>query len=179
MYNIADVVVNIGSNEGWGLSSTEAILAGTPIVNNVTGGLQDQCGFEDENGEWLRFDGQFATNHMGRYKKHGTWAKPVFPANRSLQGSPMTPYIFDDRVNFEDVAAAIRYWYDLPPATRLMHGMIGREWALQNGLTSEQMGKKMIEMFTYLFGAKQESRARYTLNKVEPIKYTKPGIVKK
>ena len=54
MYNVADVVVNIGSNEGWGLSSTEAILSGTPIINNVTGGLQDQCGFVDENDEWIR-----------------------------------------------------------------------------------------------------------------------------
>ena len=36
LYNISDVVVNIGSNEGWGLSSTEAILSGTPIINNVT-----------------------------------------------------------------------------------------------------------------------------------------------
>jgi hypothetical protein len=50
---------------------------------------------------------------------------------------------------------------------------------MQNGLTAEQMGKKMIEMFTYIFKAKKESRARYTLHKVEPIKYTKPGIVKK
>jgi glycosyltransferase involved in cell wall biosynthesis len=88
MYNVADVVVNIGSNEGWGLSSTEAILSGTPIVNNVTGGLQDQCGFVDENDEWIRFDGKFATNHTGKYKTHGIWAKPVFPNNRSLQGSP-------------------------------------------------------------------------------------------
>ena len=176
MYNIADVVVNIGSNEGWGLSSTEAILSGTPIINNVTGGLQDQCGFEDENGEWVRFDGEFATNHMGKYKKHGTWAKPVFPSNRSLQGSPATPYIFDDRVNFEDVAAAIRYWYDLPFATRVMHGLIGREWALQNGLTAEQMGDKMIAMFRYLFDAKTESRPRFTLHKVEPKNYERTGI---
>jgi glycosyltransferase involved in cell wall biosynthesis len=49
LYNVADVVINIGSNEGWGLSSTEAMLACTPIINNVTGGLQDQCGFEDES----------------------------------------------------------------------------------------------------------------------------------
>jgi len=88
MYNVADVVVNIGSNEGWGLSSTEAILSGTPIINNVTGGLQDQCGFVDENDEWIRFDGTFATNHTGKYKLHGVWVKPVFPSNRSLQGSP-------------------------------------------------------------------------------------------
>ena len=179
MYNVADVVVNIGSNEGWGLSSTEAILAGTPIVNNVTGGLQDQCGFEDENGEWLRFDGEFATNHTGRYRKHGSWAKPVFPSNRSLQGSPLTPYIFDDRAQFEEVSDAFRYWYDMSELERVTRGLAGRQWAMENGLTSEQMGKKMIEMFNYLFEVKRETRARYTLNRVENIKYTKPGIVEK
>jgi len=177
LYNVADVVVNIGSNEGWGLSSTEAILAGTPIVNNVTGGLQDQCGFVDENDEWIRFDGEFATNHMGRYKKHGLWAKPVFPSNRSLQGSPATPYIFDDRANFEDVAAAIRYWYDIPLYRRSEMAEAGRNWALQNGLTAEQMGNKMIEMINYLFEINKEQRPSYTLNVVEHKKYEKTGIV--
>jgi hypothetical protein len=177
LYNVADVVVNIASNEGWGLSSTEAILACTPIINNVTGGLQDQCGFEDENGEWIRFDGEFATNHTGRFTKHGQWAKPVFPSNRSLQGSPQTPYIFDDRVRYEDVADAIRYWYDLPFATRFMHGMIGREWAMQNGLTAEQMGEKMIHMIDYLFEVNKETRPSYTFTEFKDIKYKNTGIV--
>jgi glycosyltransferase involved in cell wall biosynthesis len=177
MYNVADVVVNIGSNEGWGLSSTEAILSGTPIINNVTGGLQDQCGFVDEDDNWIRFDGEFATNHTGKYKLHGVWAKPVFPSNRSLQGSPATPYIFDDRVNFEDVADAILYWYNTPETLREEMGMSGRNWALDNGLTAEQMGKKMIEMFSYLFDVEKESRPRFTLNKVEEIEYKQPGIV--
>jgi hypothetical protein len=57
-----------------------------------------------------------------------------------------------------------------------MHGLIGREWALQNGLTSEQMGDKMISMFRYLFDAKTESRPRFTLHKVEPKKYERTGI---
>jgi hypothetical protein len=177
MYNVADVVVNIGSNEGWGLSSTEAILSGTPIINNVTGGLQDQCGFVDENGEWIRFDGEFATNHTGKYKLHGIWAKPVFPSNRSLQGSPQTPYIFDDRVNFEDVADAIAYWYNTPETLREEMGLAGREWALKNGLTAQQMGKKMIHMIDYLFQSKQIIRKRYTLTQVTETKYEKPGIV--
>ena len=177
MYNVADVVVNIGSNEGWGLSSTEAMLSGTPIINNVTGGLQDQCGFVDENGEWIRFDGEFATNHTGKYKLHGIWAKPVFPSNRSLQGSPQTPYIFDDRCKYEDVADAIRYWYDTPETLREQMGQSGREWALQNGLTAEQMGNKMIEMIDYLFASKLAPRARYSLTKVTPKKYEKTGIV--
>jgi glycosyltransferase involved in cell wall biosynthesis len=177
MYNVADVVVNIGSNEGWGLSSTEAILAGTPIINNVTGGLQDQCGFEDENGEWIRFNGDFATNHTGRYKNHGNWVKPVFPSNRSLQGSPQTPYIFDDRVNFEDVATAIAYWYGTDPEWRETYGKEGREWALKNGLTAEQMGNKMISMFRDLFMMHREARPMYTVTKVEQPKYEQTGIV--
>jgi hypothetical protein len=177
LYNVADVVVNIGSNEGWGLSSTEAMLACTPIINNVTGGLQDQCGFEDENGEWIRFDGEFSTNHMGRYKLHGIWAKPVFPSNRSLQGSPATPYIFDDRVRYEDVADAIRYWYDTPETLREQMGQSGREWALQNGLTSEQMGNKMIEMINYLFDVTKDARPSYTFAAFEDKKYEKTGIV--
>lgn len=177
MYNVADVVVNIGSNEGWGLSSTEAMLSATPIINNVTGGLQDQCGFEDENGEWIRFDGEFATNHTGKFTKHGVWAKPVFPSNRSLQGSPATPYIFDDRVKFEDVSDAILYWYLQGPEGRKYAGNEGREFCLKNGLTSEQMGNKMIEMFNYLFSTHKESRPNFTLHKTQATKYERTGIV--
>ena len=177
MYNVADVVVNIGSNEGWGLSSTEAMLSGTPIINNVTGGLQDQCGFEDESGNWIQFDGEFATNHTGKYKKHGAWVKPVFPSNRSLQGSPMTPYIFDDRVRFEDVADAIMYWYTMGDDMRVEKGQSGRDFCLDNGLTAEQMGNKMIEMFNYLFTANRQSRPPYTLHKIEEKKYERTGIV--
>jgi glycosyltransferase involved in cell wall biosynthesis len=177
MYNVADVVVNIGSNEGWGLSSTEAILSGTPIINNVTGGLQDQCGFVDDNDNWLCFDGEFATNHTGKFKNHGVWVKPVFPSNRSLQGSPTTPYIFDDRVKFEDVADAIMYWYSTPETLRNELGQAGRDWALTNGLTAEQMGNKMISMFRNLFNMNKESRPFYTLTKVEPKNYEQTGIV--
>jgi glycosyltransferase involved in cell wall biosynthesis len=177
VYNVADVVVNIGSNEGWGLSSTEAILSGTPIINNVTGGLQDQCGFVDENDEWIRFDGTFATNHTGKYKLHGVWVKPVFPSNRSLQGSPQTPYIFDDRAQFEDVADAIMYWYNTPETLRDEMGLAGRTWALANGLTAEQMGNKMISMFNDLFAMHQDSRPMYTVTKVEAPKYERTGIV--
>jgi glycosyltransferase involved in cell wall biosynthesis len=177
MYNVADVVINIGSNEGWGLSSTEAMLSGTPIINNVTGGLQDQCGFEDENGEWLRFDGEFATNHAGKYKKHGIWVKPVFPSNRSLQGSPQTPYIFDDRAKYEDVADAIAYWYELSQENRAAYGFAGRTWALANGLTAEQMGNKMIAMYRDLFAMNREFRPLYTVTKTQTIKYERTGIV--
>ena len=177
MYNVADVVVNIASNEGWGLSSTEALLSGTPIINNVTGGLQDQIGFLDENNKWIQFDVDYSSNHTGKYKTHGRWAIPIFPSSRSLQGSPQTPYIFDDRVKFEDVADAIMQWWETPANIRKECGLDGRSFCLENGLTSEQMGNKMIEMIDYFFKMKKQPRLRYTLNKVTPKKYEKVGIV--
>ena len=177
MYNVADVVVNIASNEGWGLSSTEALLSATPIINNVTGGLQDQCKFTNENGDWICFNREFSTNHNAKYKKHGSWAKPVFPSNRSIQGSPATPYIFDDRCQYEDVADAMLYWYNMTAEQRKEFGQAGRQFCLDNGLTSEQMGNKMIEMMDFLLESMPPQRARYTFNKVEEPKYKNMGIL--
>ena len=176
MYNVADVVVNIASNEGWGLSSTEALLAGTVIVNSVTGGLQDQMRFEDEYGNWIIFDQTFTTNHTGKYKKHGKWAKPVFPSNRSLQGSPQTPYIFDDRVRFEDVGNAIKEWWKTSDTKRQEAGLEGREFCLTHGLSAKQMGESMIEHIDLLFTEPKESRPKYTFNKVESNEYKNIGI---
>ena len=50
IFNSADVYINLASNEGVGLGSCEALTVGTPIIVNVTGGLQDQCGFRDDDG---------------------------------------------------------------------------------------------------------------------------------
>jgi hypothetical protein len=105
------------------------MMCGTPIINNVTGGLQDQCRFEDENGEWIKFTPDFATNHAGKYKKHGKWVKPVYPAAINLQGSIPTPYIFDDRADVRDVAKAMMAWYETSPEERKECGLAGRDWA--------------------------------------------------
>ena len=35
-------LINLASNEGFGLGTAEAVMAGTPMIVNVTGGLQDQ-----------------------------------------------------------------------------------------------------------------------------------------
>jgi len=177
MYNISDVVVNIASNEGWGLSSTESLLSGTPIVNNVTGGLQDQMRFENDKGEWITFDKKFSTNNQKSFDKHGKWAKPVFPSNRSLQGSPLTPYIFDDRVNFEDVGNAIFEWWKMDDSKRKECGEAGREFCLTHGLTAEQMGHKMIEMMEFMFDTPKEVRPKYRLTKVIKKQYKEMGIV--
>ena len=128
LYNLADVTALISSNEGWGLSLTESMMAGRMIIANVTGGMQDQLRFEDESGKWIEFDDNFCSNHFGKYKKHGDWGVGVFPNNMSIVGSIPTPYIFDDRCDFRDVAKAIKEIYDLPVEERQRRGLAGREW---------------------------------------------------
>ena len=73
------------SNEGWGLTITEAILSGTPIIANTTGGMQDQMRFVDENGNWFTPSPDVPSNHRGTYKEHGEWAFPVYPTSRSFK----------------------------------------------------------------------------------------------
>lgn len=152
LYNSTDCQILLTSNEGWGLSLTEAILCGNPIIANVTGGMQDQMGFEDENGEWFTPSPEIPSNHTGKYKKCGKWAFPVFPTNRSLQGSPQTPYIWDDRCRPEDAAEQIMAVYSLDKEERKAIGLAGREWALNEaGFTGKKQGERIIEAFDTLF----------------------------
>ena len=147
LYNLCDGVILASSNEGWGLSLTEALNTGKMIIAPVTGGMQDQMRFEDENGNWIDFTKDFPSNHTGGYSKHGSWAIPVWPSNRSLAGSPATPYIYDDRVTIEDLAEAIAQLYEMEPEERQRRGMEGRAWAISEeaGFTAEQMCKRMVE----------------------------------
>jgi glycosyltransferase involved in cell wall biosynthesis len=147
IYNIADVTVLPSSNEGWGLALTEAMMAGKMIIANVTGGMQDQMRFEDENGNWLEFTQDFPSNHFGTYKKHGKWAVPVFPSNMSLVGSPTTPYIWDDRLDFRDLANAIQQVYELTPEERMENGKAAREWVTsdESGMSARMMCNNVIK----------------------------------
>jgi glycosyltransferase involved in cell wall biosynthesis len=147
LYNLADVSVLISSNEGWGLSLTESMMAGTMIIGNVTGGMQDQMRFEDGEGKWIDFTPDFPSNHRGTIKQCGEWAVPVFPSNISLAGSPSTPYIFDDRCAPEDVAAAIEEVYNMSPEERKDRGLKGREWATSDEaqMSADTMSKNIQE----------------------------------
>jgi len=153
LYNSVDGQILLSSNEGWGLSLTEAMVTGHPIIANVTGGMQDQMRFEDENDNWFTPDADVPSNHTGKYKKHGKWAFPVFPTNRSLQGSIPTPYIWDDRCSAEDAAKQIMKLYNMSPEERKACGMAGYEWATSGeaGFTASKMGERVIENLDKLF----------------------------
>ena len=162
LYNMSDVQILLTSNEGWGLSLTEAILAGIPIIANVTGGMQDQMRFEFEDGTWVDFDENFPSNHNGTIRKHGKWAFPVYPTSRSMVGSPQTPYIWDDRCQPEDAAKRILEVYNLTKEERQERGLAGREWAISSeaGFTSEHQAERVIAAFDELFDT-WEPREKY------------------
>jgi len=170
LYNSTDCQILLTNNEGWGLSLTEALLVGNPLIANVTGGMQDQMRFS-KKGEWINFDANFPSNHTGTIKEHGEWAFPVYPTNRSIQGSPLTPYIWDDRCNAEDAAAQIKAVYDLSKEERKACGLKGREWALSDeaGFTGKKMGVNVINTLDKLF-ATWKPREKYELVNANEIK---------
>jgi hypothetical protein len=172
LYNCMDGVILTSSNEGWGLSLTEALNTGKMIIANVTGGMQDQMNFMTDDGEPIQFTKDFPSNHRGTYKNHGDWAIPVYPRVHTLSGSPQTPYIFDDIADIGDIAEAIEKLYNLGPEGRLARGKAGYEWATspEVGLTAKIMGERMKSaiLATLEFHA-NHPRARHECEKVEDI----------
>ena len=175
IYNLSDVCVLPSSNEGWGLSLTEAMMTGKMIIANVTGGMQDQMRFEDENGEWIKFDENFCSNHFGTYKKCGEWAIPVFPSNSSLVGSPPTPYIWDDRLDFRDLAKALKECFDLGKEERARRGMSGHEWVTsdESMMSARWMSKNIIK---YIDQTLENWKPRKSFELIKIEKYPKKKL---
>jgi len=168
IYNSCDVYINMASNEGFGLGSCESLHCGTPIIVNVTGGLQDQCGFKNEKGEYLTAENyvELQSNHRGEYKEHGEWVKPIFPSNISLAGSPLTPYIFDDRCSFEDAGEALLEWYKVGPEERERCGELGRQFVNGDGrMTAKHLSDSFIENIDTCL-ENWKPREKYTLEAV-------------
>lgn len=178
LYNMCDAQILLSSNEGWGLTLTESMLVGNPFIANVTGGMQDQMRFEDENGNWFTPTPDIPSNHTGKYKKHGDWAFPVYPSNRSIQGSPITPYIFDDRCKPEDAAQQIFKLFSIKesnPNGLKELGLKGREWALSDeaGFTDEKMNDRIIKYVNQTFET-WEPREKFEFLNMND--YKKPSI---
>jgi len=183
LYNCANIDVLISSNEGWGLSLTEAMMTGRPIIAGVSGGMQDQMRFEDENGEWIKFTEEFGSNHRGKYKKCGEWAFPVFPSNISLVGSVPTPYIYDDRVDPQDVANQLRKAFDMGTEKLAKLGEAARKWVTsdESMMSARWMSKNVIDGINKTFEM-FKPKEKYNLIKVEiptqPKHYVKYPIAK-
>ena len=110
IYNMSDVCFTLSYAEGFGLSTLESMMTGTPIVSVTTGGLTRQV-----------------VDH--RDGSHNGVAVPV--SLRSLVGSQGVPYIYEDYARCEDIAAGIRNIFDLNPEDREALSKKVRSYALE------------------------------------------------
>jgi glycosyltransferase involved in cell wall biosynthesis len=120
-YNAADCVINISDAEGFGMGTLESLSCGTPIIVNMTGGLQEQV-----------TDG---TNWFGIGIK---------PASKAVVGSQQVPYIYEDRVSKEDFIAALEKIHAMSREERKQLGLNGRQHVL-NQYSLDDFAKKWEE----------------------------------
>jgi len=170
LYNMSDAYITLSNNEGWGLGVTEALMTKKPIIATVTGGMQDQMRFEDKNGKWIEFSKEFGSNNIGKYKKCGKWAFPIFPTSVTLQGSVPTPYIFEDRISIKDVVETLYSMYKMDKKELKKRGEKGYEWVIseESGMNIKSMCYKFIKHVDFLL-ENWEARERYNFFKIEDI----------
>lgn len=121
-YLIADCTVNIADAEGFGLATLESLACGTPIIVNMTGGLQEQV---------MGVDGPFGF--------------PIYPTAKSVIGSQQVPYIYEDRISKEQLHAALDKMYVLSKEERYEMGMNGARHVEEN-YNFENFGKKWVDL---------------------------------
>ena len=171
LYNMADTTINIAGNEGFGLTTAESVMAGTPIIVNVTGGLQDQCGFR-KDGKLLTAEDYIEIGSLHNWRDwegkvtHGEWAIPVWSRAQTMAGSVPTPYIWDDKVDIYDLATAMEEMYNTPKEDRTKAGLVGREMFMgEMGLVNTNMCQTLIDGIETTF-ENWKPRKSYELFKV-------------
>jgi glycosyltransferase involved in cell wall biosynthesis len=172
--NVSDVSINICGNEGFGLGTAEAVMAGTPIIVLTTGGLQDQCGFRwKDSGELVTAEDYVKIGSLHNWRDsqdkvtYGEWVKPVWAKAQTMTGSVPTPYIIDDKIDIQDLADAMRYWYDIPKEERKKRGLVGHEFFKgPNGYHAQRMCDTLIEGMEGAF-ENWKPRKRFDLFKIK------------
>ena len=109
MYNMADCTINIADAEGFGLATLESLACETPIIVNMTGGLQEQV-TDGEN--WFGFG--------------------IEPSSKAIIGSQDIPWIYEDRINGEEFVNILEHFYNLSKEERNQLGAAGRQHVLKN-----------------------------------------------
>jgi hypothetical protein len=89
----------------------------------------------------------------------------------SLMGSIPTPYIFDDRCDFRDVANAILEVYEMSPEERQRRGSLAREWVTseESAMSSRMMSKNLIDGMEQAL-KQWKPRKKFELIKTQPLK---------
>ena len=121
MYNAADFTINISDAEGFGLATLESLSCGTPIIVNMTGGLQEQV----TNGkDWFGWGLQ--------------------PASRAIIGSLQVPYIYEDRLNQKDFIDVMKKALKVSPKAYKKMSEEGRKHVSKN-YNFEQYEKRWVD----------------------------------
>jgi glycosyltransferase involved in cell wall biosynthesis len=121
MYNAADFTINISDAEGFGLGTLESLACGTPIIVNMTGGLQEQV----TNGK----------NWFG-------WG--IQPASKSVIGSLQVPYIYEDRISQSDFTKTLEKAIKLSKTKYDVMSKAGMQHVKEN-YNFEQYEKNWVE----------------------------------
>ena len=122
MYNMSDCTINISDAEGFGLATLESLSCQTPIIVNMTGGLQEQV---TDGKEWFGIG--------------------LTPVSKAIIGSQQVPYIYEDRVSKEDFIEALTKIYSMTHEERKVLGMKGRQHVAKN-YNFEKFKKQWIEL---------------------------------
>ncbi len=109
LYNASDCTINVSDAEGFGLSTLESLATETPIIVNMTGGLQEQV-----------TDGE---NWFG---------EGIEPSSKAIIGSQEVPWIYEDRISGEDLVEAMIKIYNLTDEERAELGKKGRDHVMKN-----------------------------------------------
>ena len=131
IYNAVDVTVNISDAEGFGLSTLESLATGTPIIVNMTGGLQEQVSTSE-----------------------GFAGFPMFPVSKALIGSQNVPYIYEDRLSKTQFVNEMTKMFHLSKEDRKELGMIGYRH-VQANYAFEKFQKKWVDTMLKIYENKQ------------------------
>jgi glycosyltransferase involved in cell wall biosynthesis len=127
MYNMADVVVNIADAEGFGLSTLEALSCETPIIVNMTGGLQEQV---TDGKDWFGIG--------------------IEPNSKEIVGSQQVPFIYEDRIGKKDFLNALEKIYNMSREERKELGAKGHGHVEKN-YSFENYQKRWLEIITNVY----------------------------
>ena len=122
MYNMADCTINISDAEGFGLATLESLSCQTPIIVNMTGGLQEQV---TDGKDWFGIG--------------------LTPASKAIIGSQQVPYIYEDRVSKEDFMRALRDVFLMSHGERKLLGIKGRQHVAKN-YNFENFQRQWVEL---------------------------------
>ena len=122
LYRVADYTINISDAEGFGLATLESLSCGTPIIVNMTGGLQEQV---TDGKNWFGFG--------------------IEPCSKTVIGSLQVPYIYEDRISQRDFEKTLTKAVKNPSKKYKQMASQGRRHVLKS-YNFEDFEKKWIDL---------------------------------